>query len=149
MNPESDWVRVTDCENIPVREGRAATIRGRQIAVFRLGERFLAVENRCPHRGGPLAEGIISGTSVVCPLHAWKVDLLTGEVVHSPGASGLPSCVKTFATRIVDGILEMEVCATSGEEMPAAENCVHPDRPIRWVQRKTGVSAAAAATELS
>lgn len=148
MNAESEWVRVTACESIPVREGRAATIRGRQIAVFRLGERFLAVENRCPHRGGPLAEGIISGTSVVCPLHAWKVDLKTGGVVDSPGASVIEACVRTFATRVVDGILEMEICAASGEEKPVVENCADPDRPIRWVQRKTGVSVVTAAEVL-
>lgn len=148
MKAESEWVRVTPCESIPVREGRAATIRGRQIAVFRLGERFLAVENRCPHRGGPLAEGIISGTRVVCPLHSWKVDLETGGVVHSPGGFAMEACVRTFATRVVDGILEIEVRAAMGEAKPAVETCAHPDRPIRWVQRKAGVPAAAAA-ELS
>lgn len=145
MNPEADWVRITACENIPVREGRVTVVRGRQIAIFHLGDRFLAVENRCPHRGGPLAEGIVSGTTVVCPLHAWKIDLETGGVVSSSGSAGLGACVNTFATRVVDGVLELEVCAHNEKEEPASENCAHYDRPIRWVQRKPSAPASAAA----
>ena len=49
------WIRVTPCENIPPREGRAAMVGGREIAIFNLGDRFLAVDNRCPHQGGPLS----------------------------------------------------------------------------------------------
>jgi nitrite reductase (NADH) small subunit len=70
MSQEETWVRVTACENIPVREGRTIVVRGRQIAVFNLGDHFLAVDNRCPHQGGPLSEGIVSGTTVVGPLHS-------------------------------------------------------------------------------
>src|SRR5690348_6307114 len=77
---QEKWVRITRCENIPLREGRAVRVGNRDIAVFNLGGRFLAVENRCPHQAGPLADGIISGNTVVCPLHAWKVDLECGAV---------------------------------------------------------------------
>ena len=66
-------MRVTPCDNIPLREGRAVTLGDREIAIFNLGDRFLATDNRCPHRGGPLCDGIVAGGSVVCPLHAWKV----------------------------------------------------------------------------
>ena len=54
-------------------------VGNREIAIFNLGDRFLAVDNRCPHKGGPLADGIVSGTTVVCPLHAWKMSLETGR----------------------------------------------------------------------
>lgn len=145
MNSEATWVRITACENIPVREGRVTVVHGRQIAIFHLGERFLAVENRCPHRGGPLAEGIVSGTTVVCPLHAWKIDLETGGVVSSVGSAAFDACVKTFATRVVDGVLELEVSAYVENEEPVAENCAHHDRPIRWVQRKLSAPASAGA----
>ena len=67
------WIRTARCEDIPLREARSVRLGGRDIAIFNLGDRFLAVENRCPHKGGPLAEGIVSGATVVCPLHAWKV----------------------------------------------------------------------------
>ena len=92
------WIRVTTTGSIPRREGRAVTVRGRELAIFNLGERFLAIENRCPHLGGPLSDGIVNGCQVVCPLHALKVHLDTGAV-ERPGTA---ACVRTFPTR-VDG----------------------------------------------
>ena len=77
---DRQWLRITACENIPPREGRATMAGGREIALFNLGDHFLAVDNRCPHKGGPLSDGILDGESVVCPLHAWKVSLETGCV---------------------------------------------------------------------
>ena len=58
MSETKIWVSLTAIENIPVREGRSVQVGGRKLAIFNLGNRFLAVENRCPHRGGPLADGI-------------------------------------------------------------------------------------------
>ena len=141
MNQETDWVRITACENIPVREGRVTEVRGRHVAIFNLGDRFLAVDNRCPHRGGPLAEGIISGTTVVCPLHAWKIDLETGGVCNP--VSTVP-CIATFPTRVANGIVELEIPLNAVEGETAPENFAHRDRPLRWVQRKP--SAAISAT---
>ena len=106
MTPAKSWVRVVRCEDIPLREGRAVMIGRREIAIFNLGDRFLAVDNRCPHRGGPLADGIVSGSNVVCPLHAWKFNLESGQGVNSASQS---SCVMTFATRVEDGILCVEI----------------------------------------
>ena len=71
-------VRVNSCD-IPPREGRALILGGREIAIFNLGTRFLAIDNRCPHKGGPLSDGIVSANTVVCPLHAWKINLETGD----------------------------------------------------------------------
>ena len=104
MNTSHSWTRITYAEDIPLREGRAVEIDGREIALFNLGDRFLAVENRCPHRGGPLADGIISGCTVVCPLHAWKVDLEEGSVFKPERA-----CVATYPVRIDDGIISIQV----------------------------------------
>ena len=95
------WVRVTPCERIPLREGRAVVLAGREIAIFNLGDRFLATGNRCPHQGGPLCDGIVAGDSVVCPLHAWKVRLDTGAV-ERPARD---TCVATYPTRVEDGIV--------------------------------------------
>lgn len=106
MNARSEWVRVACCEDIPLREGRVVVINDREIAVFNLGDRFLAVDNRCPHRGGPLADGIVTGESVVCPLHGWKVNLQNGNVQRP--AETL-ACVKTFQTRVEAGTLLLEV----------------------------------------
>src|SRR5437660_7917770 len=100
------WMRIAHVDSIPLREGRAVHIAGHDIAVFNLGNRFLAVENRCPHRGGPLADGIVSGSTVVCPLHAWKIDLMTGSVTNRPENL---QCVRTFQTRVEDGVVLVEL----------------------------------------
>ena len=96
------WIRVTRCDNIPPREGRAVSLAGREIAIFNLGpstelgagagDRFLAVDNQCPHKAGPLADGIVTGTSVVCPLHTWKISLEDGRVhCWAPGSASVKS----------------------------------------------------------
>ena len=108
---ESLWVRVTTTDNIPPREGRPVTIGAREIAIFNLGpstepgsgDRFLATDNRCPHQAGPLCDGILTGESVVCPLHAWKVNLADG-CVERP-ANARDHCVATYPVRVEDGIV--------------------------------------------
>jgi len=109
---EIRWVRVTQLGNVPPREGRAVLIGEREIALFNLGDRFLATENRCPHQGGPLCDGIVTATSVVCPLHAWKVNLETGAVERP--AAGRDHCVEIFPTRVDDGIILIGLPAVSG-----------------------------------
>ena len=98
---EHRWIRITEGHNIPLREGRLIDVAGRPIAIFNLGDRFLATANRCPHRGGPLCDGIVTGASVVCPLHAWKINLDTGAVKRPQ----VDACVQTFPTRIEDGVV--------------------------------------------
>jgi nitrite reductase (NADH) small subunit len=106
------WIRITAMQNIPLREGRAVNVAGREIAIFNLGDRVLAVDGRCPHKGGPLAEGIVTGNTVVCPLHAWKISLETGSVTK-PVAE--PVCVATYRTRIESGIVLLELPESSTE----------------------------------
>jgi len=129
MNEMNKWVRIACCRDIPLREGRAVKVGNREIAIFNLGDRFLAVENRCPHKGGPLADGMVSGTTVVCPLHAWKMSLETGKGVSGPSAS---SCVEIFRTRVEGDIVLLELSAIreqceadSGGELP--ELCLQPN----------------------
>jgi nitrite reductase [NAD(P)H] small subunit len=109
------WTRVTTCDNIPPREGRAVSVAGREIAIFNLGpstalgtaDRFLAVDNQCPHKAGPLADGIVTGTSVVCPLHTWKISLVDGRV-ERPSASG-DQGVTAYPTRVDEGVVVVGV----------------------------------------
>jgi nitrite reductase (NADH) small subunit len=131
--PQKKWVRVTSCQNIPAREGRCVEVAGRQIAIFHSHDGFFAVENRCPHRGGPLADGIINGATVVCPLHTWKFDLTSGASTNHPesGAS-----LTVFRTRVEGGIVCIELPLESETPETATIACEHRDRPIRWVQRK-------------
>jgi nitrite reductase (NADH) small subunit len=103
---ERRWIRVAARDSVPPREGRAALVGDREIAIFNLGDRFLAVDNRCPHRGGPLADGIVTGGAVVCPLHAWKVCLDDGGV-QRPAESA--ACVRTYPTRVEEDVVWIEV----------------------------------------
>ena len=90
-------------------------IGDREIALFNLGpsaepgagNQFLATDNECPHKGGPLCDGIVTGTSVVCPLHSWKVNLATGEVERP--SHGKDHCVATYPTRVEDGVVLVEL----------------------------------------
>jgi len=91
-------------------------VGGQELALFNLGDRFLATDPNCPHQGGPLCDGIVTGTSVVCPLHAWKVNLETGQVERP--THGKDHCVATYPTRVEDGIVLIELpsaAARSGE----------------------------------
>jgi nitrite reductase (NADH) small subunit len=99
------WIRITAAENIPPREGRVVQVGGLSVAVFNTGDRFLAVENRCPHDGGPLADGIVGGTTVTCPLHNWRICLESGNV--SRPCESDASHVRTFPIEVIDGIVTM------------------------------------------
>jgi nitrite reductase (NADH) small subunit len=96
------WIRVTSIGSIPEREGRAVQIGSREIAIFNLGDRVLATDNRCPHAGGPLCDGIVTGASVVCPLHSWKVSLASGSVERPAGSE---RCITTYPARVEDGLV--------------------------------------------
>lgn len=109
MTSERHWTRITRTENVPPQEGRSVSIGGMELAIFNLGDRFATVENHCPHKGGPLCDGIVSGTTVVCPLHGWRFDLNTGLAVRA----SLPACVTTFPTRVEDGIILVDVSSGS------------------------------------
>ncbi len=101
------WTRITRAENIPLREGRAISLgAGREIAIFNLGDKFLAVANRCPHRGGPLADGIVSGETVVCPLHGWKICLSSGEVKRP---SEPAACTQSYPIAVMGGIIMVDL----------------------------------------
>jgi nitrite reductase (NADH) small subunit len=137
------WVRVTQCENIPLREGKAVVLDGKEIAIFNLGDKFLAVENRCPHRGGPLSDGIVSGAKVICPLHAWAFDLASGNVVNHPESQ---ACLATFAVKVEAGELSVEMPVDIQERVSEPANCDHRDRPVRWIQRKAPPLSSAPAS---
>ena len=69
-----------------VRDGEGLVVEagGRTVAVFRVAGRYYAIDNTCPHRGGPLGEGDLEGRTVTCPWHAWRWDVTTGANVNNP-----------------------------------------------------------------
>lgn len=73
-------MRIYACrvDDVPPGEGRAITLDGRRIAIFRSAAGWFALDAVCPHRGGPLADGIVCDSAVICPLHERRFDLATG-----------------------------------------------------------------------
>jgi len=117
MKDVCDWTPITKVENIPTREGRAITVGDQEIAIFHLEDRYLTISNKCPHKGGPLCDGIVSGTTVVCPLHGRRFDLETGMPVRASE----PACVATFPTRVEDGVIFIDLGGgLKGQEDAAA-----------------------------
>ncbi len=76
----SEWIKVCRLEEIPQLGARVVETAAGDIAVFRTADdAVFAVEDKCPHKGGPLSQGIVFGHSVTCPLHGWIVGLESGE----------------------------------------------------------------------
>jgi nitrite reductase (NADH) small subunit len=76
-----DWIEVGRVADVPLRGSRVIATEQGDIAVFKAADgRIFALWDKCPHKGGPLSQGIVHGTSVTCPLHNWVVGLETGEV---------------------------------------------------------------------
>jgi nitrite reductase (NADH) small subunit len=98
-------VDVGPLDEIPPGEGRTYAVAGEQVAVFRLRDGSLrAIDAVCPHRGGPLADGLIDGQVVVCPLHGHTFDTSTGREVAGSGLS-----VRSYPVAAVDGSIRLTV----------------------------------------
>ena len=75
----SHFIDIAALDDIPRQGARLVKTQGGCIAVFRtVDDQVFAIDDRCPHKGGPLSEGIVHGTSVTCPLHSAVFDLTTG-----------------------------------------------------------------------
>ena len=84
---------VADVSEVPAGRGKVVEVGGRQVALFNLDGRYLAIDNTCPHRGGPLGDGMVNGNVVTCPWHGWQFDCTTGKSTRN-GAVGV-NCFKT------------------------------------------------------
>jgi nitrite reductase (NADH) small subunit len=93
-------------DEIPVGEGRAFAVDGTEIAVYRLRDGTLrALAAVCPHKGGPLADGLIDGRVVVCPLHGHTYDLITGTEL-----GGRDAVHAYLVSAADDGTILIETC---------------------------------------
>ena len=116
-----DWTAVCRVEDIPrLGARRIARARGAQVAVFRAAdEQVFALLDRCPHRGGPLSQGIVFGHSVACPLHNWTIELASGEA-RAPDAG----CTTSFSVWVEHGVVHLSARELAtlalGDVAPAA-----------------------------
>ena len=91
-------IKVAKISELPINLGKTVKIGEIEIALFRLANGDVrAIENRCPHKGGVLAEGMVSGEHVFCPMHDWKISVADGKV-QAPDTG----CVKVYETKIED-----------------------------------------------
>ena len=99
------WVDVGPLDGLPARGARVVRVGGVSIAVFRTGsDQVYALRDQCPHRGGPLSQGIVHGERVTCPLHDWIIDLASGA------ATGVDEgCTATYKTRVTNGHVALEL----------------------------------------
>ncbi len=91
-------------DQIPRGEGRNFAVDGVTIAVFRThADEVFATQPQCPHRAGPLADGLVGGTMLLCPLHEWGFDLRTGTGI------GNEACLTLYPARVADGTVHVTV----------------------------------------
>jgi nitrite reductase (NADH) small subunit len=82
----SEFIRILSKAELPGEgEAREVPCGARMLCLANVNGAISAMDNVCPHRGGPLGEGIVENGKVVCPWHAWAFDVVTGEAEHSPG----------------------------------------------------------------
>ena len=107
-----NWVKVAAFEDIPKLGARVVRTKDSEQKEFDIGvfrtedDRIFAINNSCPHKAGPLSQGIVYGDKVACPLHSWKISLVDGKA-EEPDV-GETAC---FNTKIEDGFVYLELKA--------------------------------------
>ncbi|MBI5310437.1 MAG: Rieske 2Fe-2S domain-containing protein [Actinobacteria bacterium] len=76
----ADAYPLCSVDDVPFGEGRSITVEGVKIGVFNTAAGFFAIQNECPHEGGPLSDGLLAEACVTCPLHGWRINLRNGRV---------------------------------------------------------------------
>ena len=95
----SNWIEIAALEDIPRLGSRVVKTDTMNVAVFRTrDDQVFAVKDACPHKQGPLSQGIVSGTTVTCPLHNWKIDLESGCALGPD-----EGCTNTFNAKVENG----------------------------------------------
>lgn len=100
-----NWIQIGKLEDIPRQGSRVVNTATGEIALFRsVDDQVFALDNKCPHKGGPLSQGIVHGKRVTCPLHNWVIELETGHAV-APDVG----CAHRHEVRVAHGALFLEV----------------------------------------
>jgi len=96
------FLPIARLDELPERRGVCRTVGRCEIAIFKVEGEVFAIDNSCPHRGGPLSEGEVFTTNVYCPMHAWGFDLRTGR-----SHTNVRARVRSYPLRLVDGQVEV------------------------------------------
>jgi nitrite reductase (NADH) small subunit len=100
-----NWIEIGGIEDIPKLGSRVVKTTSGDIAVFRNAEdQIFALYDRCPHKGGPLSQGIVHGLSVTCPLHNWVIGLESGNALGND-----KGCAKRFAIKLFEGRIFLDM----------------------------------------
>jgi len=123
----SEWKAICQVSEIPVLGSRRVSReRGVDVAVFRNDrDQVFALLDRCPHKGGPLSQGIVFGTSVACPLHNWTIGLDDG-CARAPDEG----CTPRFAVRVVDGVVHLDVAELASHAVDLPRPVAGPAKVI-------------------
>lgn len=104
------WIEIGALDDIPRQGARVVRRKEGDIAVFRtLDDEVFALRDKCPHKGGPLSQGIVHGHKVACPLHDWKINLDTGIAVAPD-----EGCAARFPVRVEGGKVFLSLTPEEG-----------------------------------
>jgi nitrite reductase (NADH) small subunit len=100
---ETVWLEIGRVEDVPRRGARRVATPGGDVAIFRTSDdEVFALMDKCPHKGGPLSQGIVHGRAVACPLHNWSIDLESGEAMGADRGKG---CAPRVDVRVTEGVI--------------------------------------------
>ena len=99
------FIQVATTSELSPGQVKLVEVKDKRIALFNIGGRYYAIDDTCPHRGGPLSEGDLEGETVICPWHGAIFDLRTGDVKRPPAAIGVTS----YAVRVEGEKIEIAV----------------------------------------
>jgi nitrite reductase (NADH) small subunit len=110
QNDTGGWIEIGTLREIPRQGARVVRTADGDVAVFRTAEdRVFALRDSCPHKGGPLSQGIVHGNKVACPLHDWRIHLDTGEAVDPD-----EGCAASFPVRVEGEHVYLSLTPASG-----------------------------------
>jgi nitrite reductase (NADH) small subunit len=101
----SNWIKIAPLSEFPQLGARVVSHDGRDIAVFRnAGDEVFAMNDKCPHKGGPLSQGIVSGNTVTCPLHGMNICFDDGKALAPD-----EGCVGTYPVKVEEGLVYLQL----------------------------------------
>jgi len=110
LKMSDNWIEVGKIDDIPLLGSRVVQSPEGEIALFRNSENeVFALRNRCPHKGGPLSDGLVSGRRVTCPMHNWVLEMESGSAVAPD-----EGCTPAYPVKVDGDVIYLNLTALSG-----------------------------------